>query len=207
MDQLSLVWHGHSCFSLTLKDYTVVFDPYEDGSVPGLAPLRLSANLVLCSHNHADHNAVSVVRPVPGGKNPFRIRTVETYHDGEQGRLRGKNLIHILESRDLRIAHFGDVGCPLTPLQQAEVGKLDVAMIPVGGFFTIEPAQAKAMMDLLMPKIVLPMHYRTKDFGYPQLATLDDFMALIGDCVYYAGNTILINQGTKPQIAVLTYPG
>lgn len=73
MEQLELRWHGHACFSLTCQNFTVVFDPYEDNYVPGFAPLDLDADLVLCSHQHNDHNAAHVVRPRSGGKNPFRI--------------------------------------------------------------------------------------------------------------------------------------
>ena len=61
MEQLTLRWHGHACFTLTCQDFTVVFDPYEDNYVPGFPPLHLSADLVLCSHQHNDHNAAGIV--------------------------------------------------------------------------------------------------------------------------------------------------
>ena len=34
MEQLTVRWHGHACFSLTCRDFTVVLDPYEDHYVP-----------------------------------------------------------------------------------------------------------------------------------------------------------------------------
>lgn len=49
---MKIIWHGHSCFEITGKDGTIVFDPYQANSVPGLNPLKLKANLVLCSHEH-----------------------------------------------------------------------------------------------------------------------------------------------------------
>ena len=39
---MRLIWNGHSCFTLETAGGTVVVDPYLDGSVPGLAPIRLS---------------------------------------------------------------------------------------------------------------------------------------------------------------------
>ena len=52
MDQLTLRWYGHACFTVTCREFTVAFDPYEDNYVPGFAPLHLQADLVLCSHQH-----------------------------------------------------------------------------------------------------------------------------------------------------------
>ena len=49
MDQLTLLWYGHACFTVTCREFTVAFDPYEDNYVPGFAPLHLQADLVLCS--------------------------------------------------------------------------------------------------------------------------------------------------------------
>ena len=48
------LWYGHSCFEITGNDGTVIFDPYQEGSVPGLNKLHLKGNLVLCSHDHDD---------------------------------------------------------------------------------------------------------------------------------------------------------
>lgn len=207
MEQLELRWHGHACFSLTCQNFTVIFDPYEDNYVPGFAPLDLEADLVLCSHQHNDHNAAHLVRLRSGGKNPFRITTIDTFHDPEGGALRGTNTIHILEAGGLRLAHFGDIGCPLTPQQREVLSGLDAALIPVGGFYTIGPQEAKALMREISPKITVPMHYRMGDVGLPAVAELDDFLALVGNYVYHPGNSLTINAGTEPQIAVLTYQG
>ena len=59
MDQLTLRWYGHACFTVTCREFTVAFDPYEDNYVPGFASLHLQADLVLCSHQHNDHNAAN----------------------------------------------------------------------------------------------------------------------------------------------------
>ena len=65
---MKLIWNGHSCFTLDTAQGCVVLDPYRDGSVPGLSPLHLTADLVLCSHEHRDHGAREAVeltgRPV-----------------------------------------------------------------------------------------------------------------------------------------------
>ena len=35
---MKLIWNGHSCFTIQSEDGTLVLDPYQDGSVPGLSP-------------------------------------------------------------------------------------------------------------------------------------------------------------------------
>lgn len=206
MEQCHITWLGHSCFQLVCEDHSILFDPYEDGYVPGLSPLRAAAHEVFCSHDHRDHNAKELIRKLPeDGKRPFQVTTVVTDHDTEQGRLRGKNAIHILESHDLRIAHFGDLGYLPTQEQAAQLMELDVIMIPVGGYYTIGPEEAKKVVALLRPKVVIPMHYRSETFGFPVLSTVDDFLSLDGDCVWYPGNTITVTRVSRPHVAVLTY--
>ncbi len=208
MVQLELRWLGHACFALECKGFTVVFDPYEDNYVRGFGALDVAADRVLCSHTqHGDHNASHVVRPLTGHEDPFTVTAIETFHDPEEGALRGRNTIHVLQAGGLRVAHFGDLGCQLTRAQLAALEGLDVAMLPVGGFYTIGPAEAKALIDAIRPRVVIPMHYRLGELGLPNVAELDEFLSLVQDYVYYPGNAITINEGTSPQIAVLKFQG
>lgn len=207
MEQLELRWLGHACFALKYKDFTVVFDPFQDNYVRGFGSLDVAADLVLCSHFHNDHGAADVVQPLEGHENPFQVTGIQTFHDPEQGALRGENVIHVLEADGLRVAHFGDLGCELTPQQLEELKGLDVAMIPVGGFYTIGPEEAKALMDVIQPKVVIPMHYRMGDIGLEAVAELDAFLALVGEYVEYPGNTIAVGKDTNPQVAVLKFVG
>ena len=114
---MKITWIGHSCFKIEEGGYSIVIDPYDDNYVPGLRPVRESANEVLCSHEHGDHNARKRVKPVVGAASPFTVTKIETYHDPQRGALRGPNTIHILSAGGKRIAHFGDLGCALTPEQ------------------------------------------------------------------------------------------
>ena len=199
-----LKWNGHSCFTLETSQGSVVFDPYEDGSVPGLAPLHLSADVVLCSHDHRDHNAKQVVA-LTGRTPSFQVETLSTYHDPVQGTLRGPNTIHIISTEGMRLIHLGDLGCPLTPEQEARLEGADVLLVPVGGYYTIDASQAQALVQSLAPRIVVPMHYRSDSFGYDVIAPLADFLALRGDVVRYSSNTLELTPDTPSQTAVLTY--
>lgn len=207
MEQLELRWLGHACFALKYKDFTVVFDPFQDNYVRGFGALDVAADLVLCSHFHNDHGAAYVVQPLEGHENPFQVTGIQTFHDPEQGALRGENVIHVLEADGLRVAHFGDLGCQLTPQQLEELKGLDVAMIPVGGFYTIGPEEAKALMDVIQPRVVIPMHYRMGEVGLEAVAEVDEFLVLVDGYTEYSGNTIAVGKDTEAQVAVLKFVG
>ena len=94
---MKLTWIGHSCFKIEKDGFVILTDPYGDGSVQGLAPVRETADLVLCSHEHGDHNARDLVKLEEGKKNPFTIETIQTYHDDAKGAKRGPNQIFIID--------------------------------------------------------------------------------------------------------------
>ena len=201
---MNVIWNGHSCFTLETAEGSVVFDPYQDGSVPGYKPLRLSADRVLCSHDHRDHGAKETVS-LSGRTPAYRVEEIHTFHDPEKGALRGPNIIHIITAEGLRVAHLGDLGCELEPEQVKRLQGLDAVLIPVGGHFTIDAKQAQAIAGQLGARVVVPMHYRSPAFGYDVIGPLDDFLAFRTDVVRYEGNTLKLTKDTPAQTAVLTY--
>ena len=203
---MTSIWNGHSCFALDTAQGAVVLDPYQDGSVPGLSPLRLSADLVLCSHGHRDHGARETVT-LTGRPFSLQVEELPTFHDPEGGALRGPNTIHIISAEGLRVAHLGDLGCDLTPEQADKLAGLDALMIPVGGYYTIDAQQARAVAQALKPRVVIPMHYRSPAFGYDVIGPLEDYLALCGgeNVVRYPGSALELTKDTPAQTAVLTY--
>ncbi len=175
---MKITWIGHSCFRVETESWSVVLDPYADGSVPGYRPVREKANQVLCSHEHGDHNARGCVTLEPAGNKavPLEVTRLETYHDDVRGTKRGPNTIHLLSDGVCRIAHLGDLGCGPEPEQKAALTGLDLLMIPVGGFFTIDAAQAAGLVRELKPKRVIPMHYRSAEGGYDVISTAEPFL-------------------------------
>ncbi|HSP48370.1 MAG TPA: MBL fold metallo-hydrolase [Clostridiaceae bacterium] len=204
--KLIVTWLGHSCFKIQYGDYTMVIDPYKDRMVPGLSPLRVEADEVFTSHNHDDHGYVQAVTlRKPAAPSPFKVTKVRCHHDEVDGKKRGHNDIHVFEGEGLRFAHFGDIGEELDWQQMEELKSLDVAMIPVGGFFTIGPPEAKALIAQIRPRVVIPMHYRTEDFGFDAIADIRDFITLCDDVKKYDSDTIEVTKETEKQTALLKY--
>ena len=119
---MKLTWLGHSCFAVESGGYRVVLDPYYVESYP---PLHTSANEVLCSHHHRDHDFVEAVELTPRKDSPFTVQTVEAFHDDKGGALRGTNTIHVLTAEGLRVVHLGDLGHELSGDQLAPLRTID----------------------------------------------------------------------------------
>ena len=177
---MKLTWLGHSCFLAEQDGYTILLDPYTGvEGYPPLADRKIRVHSILCSHDHFDHNAADQAEAVPfEGPCPFAVRAVETFHDGQGGALRGTNTIHILSAGGVAVAHLGDLGHQLSPEQVRAIGPLDAALVPVGGTYTVDAAGAKAVCEALNPRRVIPMHYRHAPYGLPNVAGVEDFLAL-----------------------------
>jgi len=189
-----LRWHGHSYFDLTTSKGTrIVFDPH---AIEGYGRQGVPADLVLISHSHNDHNQLGILsnpgkfKVLEGLKQTgnkvewnlldekFRdvhVRTIGVYHDNNQGLEKGKNAVFVVEADGIRFVHLGDLGHVLTKEQVKEIGPVDVLMIPVGGIYTLNGADAKEVVSELKPKkYILPMHYGTKVFD--DVLTADEFL-------------------------------
>ena len=199
---MEITWNGHSCFTVKTQEGSVVLDPYEDGKVPGLGPLRLEADAVLCSHEHGDHNFRAGVSLT--GK-PFgaRVEAIPSWHDEVCGRKRGSNTIHVLCAEGMKLVHLGDLGTELNREQIETLAAPDVLLIPIGGYYTINAAQALEIVEQLRPRVTVPMHFRRGGMGYDVIATPDEFLARCPNVVEYPGNTLTVDKETPAQTAVL----
>lgn len=200
---MKIQYLGHACFKLISGKDSLVIDPYADDSVDGLKHLRERATMVVYSHKHLDHYGTECVELVEGNPDTFRINFIQSWHDDQEGALRGPNLIHVISCEGFRIAHMGDLGCPLDEAQKAQLMNIDVMMIPTGGHFTIDAELAADIAKQLSPKCVIPMHYRGKGFGYDILSTVDEFTKHFEN-VREIGKTLMVND-KMPPVAVMDF--
>lgn len=203
---MKLTWYGHSCFLLETAAGSLVFDPYAPGKVPGLRLPALRADKVICSHAHSDHNHSRAVT-LSGRDFKGEIKSIPSFHDDSGGKLRGENKITLAEAEGLRIAHLGDLGHLLSGRQLASLGRVDLLMIPVGGFYTIDARTAKELTDALKPAVTVPMHYRGAGFGFKEIAAAEAYLSLCSDVKYFDTNTLELNAiPARPFTAALKCP-
>lgn len=185
---MKIEYLGHACFRI---DESLVIDPYKDGSVPGLAPLRTQGVKVICSHEHADHSGRECVEIISGECN-LDIREIPSWHDDQQGALRGPNTIFVITNpAGEKLVHLGDLGHFPNEEQLAAISNADYLLIPVGGYYTIDAATAVEICKAAHPKQIIPMHYRTETYGYPELAGVEEFEKEIGK-IDAIGHSVLL---------------
>ena len=160
-------WYGQAAFHLSGRDGTVFIDPIGDTS--GLAgrgitfdypPLAgVNADLVLITHEHADHNGAdtvggdpTVLRSTAGRlESPVgEVVAIASEHDESAGTQRGPNTIFVFGLDGIRIAHFGDFGQRgLRDELAAAIGEVDMVFLPIGAGPTIGPEQADVIVERL----------------------------------------------------------
>lgn len=203
MDSVKIEYLGHSCFRLSYAGQRIVLDPYADGSVPGLPPLRSEAEFVYCSHDHADHGAVQCVKLTePQSAPAFSVTEVPADHDHHGGARRGRNLIRVFDFGGLRIAHMGDIGRGLTDPEIKTLHGVDMLLIPVGGHYTIDAAEAKEMIAAISPRVTVLMHFRDDTSGYDVLAHLNEVLKVLGPAGT-AGDTFTLTAETPKQTIIM----
>lgn len=186
---MDIKYLGHSSFQIKGKTESVVTDPY-DSKMTGLKFPKIEAGIVTISHQHGDHNdkkavdGATLVLDIPGDyeKNGVRITGYHTYHDAEKGAKRGLNTMFKIEMEGMTVLHCGDLGHTIDDELAEEINNVDILMVPVGGFYTIDAKGAYEVIKALEPTIVIPMHYRTdkhdsKAFG--EVAPLSDFLKVM----------------------------
>lgn len=185
-DGMLIKFIGHACFKIRDNEtgYSVIFDPYQPDSVPGLKKIVDLASEVLCSHEHFDHNSRDSVKVEKASESPYLVEYIDTWHDPEKGSLRGPNRIHILTDKKTgeKLIHYGDIGEVLDDLLTEEnlalLKDADVALIPVGGTYTYDADEALALIDRTTPKLTIPMHFRSEDagFGFDNIGSIENFL-------------------------------
>jgi len=187
---MKLKWFGQACFLMTSNAGTrVLMDPFNKKL--GYKVPEVEADIVTTSHDHFDHNYIDAVKgnfyhidqPGTYTYKDIDITGTLTYHDKYQGVKRGSNIVYTFTVDGTHICHCGDLGHLLTPVQIKGIGKVDVLLVPVGGSFAINAAEALEVRKQLNPVITIPMHYRTRALGLIGLlfAKVDKFLSAAGE--------------------------
>jgi L-ascorbate metabolism protein UlaG (beta-lactamase superfamily) len=171
---MELTWYGRTCIRLRGRDAVVVNDPYP--SIVGPTGRGITGDVVTFSHpddNHPPKKATRLSRDggtamptslesafVLDGPGEYEVHDVlltgvRTYRDNDKGSQRGRQTAFVMELDGVHTIHLGDIGHELAEEKLADIGRVEVVCVPIGGALTA--ATAAALVAQLDPKIVIPM--------------------------------------------------
>ena len=223
---MQLEWYGQSAFRLTDDGTTVFIDPFDDLSAMSDRGMRwdypaiegVSADLLLVTHEHLDHNGVGAI-----GGDPVVLRAlagthespvgevvgIASEHDDVAGTQRGPNTLFVFSFGGMRVAHLGDLGQDaLRDAQLAALGQVDLLLVPVGDGPTIGAAQAMAIVEQVQAKVVVPAHFRTERIDF--LEPVDALAAQARHVQRLEGaafDTADVADGDGPVLVIPAAPG
>lgn len=174
---LEIIWLGHAGFKIKADNTVIYIDPYQINESE-------KADLVLVTHNHYDHCSKKDVEKIAGENTAIvcgegciaklgmdaktvsagnsveimgiKIRAVHAYNKKKEFHPKGKGVGYIINIKNKKIYHAGDTG--IIP-EMDEIEEIDIAMLPVGGTYTMNAEEAVEAAELIRPKIAIPMHY------------------------------------------------
>jgi len=221
---VKVTWFGHSAFEIEIAGKIVLVDPWLNGNPtsPVKASDLTKADIVYATHDHGDHlgdafgickrtNAtfVAVVElgnhaKENGVKNVvglniggsleikgLRLRVVQAIHSASKGTPTGV----MMEGEGKTVYHVGDTGLFGDMRLFGELRKLDLVLVPIGGYYTMDARDAAEAVKMLKPKTVIPMHYKT----FPVLAqSADEFAKNVKEKVPKV-KVVVLNPGESYQ--------
>ncbi|MER3435236.1 MAG: Zn-dependent hydrolase [Leptolyngbya sp. ERB_1_1] len=219
--ELSVRFLGHMCFLYTGSGQRILVNPFRSqGCTAGYRAPNVATDLVMISSQILDEGAVSVVPGNPkllfeaGAYNVggLKIQGVATDHDRLGGKRFGRNIAWRWSQGGLNLVHLGGTAAPITLEQKILLGSPDVVFLPVGGGAkAYNPQEAKQALQVLNPRIIVPMYFRTAAAkGECDIGGVDAFLSLMsGTPVRKGGNSLSLSKADLPKqgsvIQVMNY--
>jgi L-ascorbate metabolism protein UlaG (beta-lactamase superfamily) len=173
----NIIWLGHATFKIVNKK-VIYIDPWK-------VKEKDSADIILVSHSHFDHLSIEDVEKVrgeggivvttsdsasqlsgdvrtlaPGAKiniDDILIEGVPSYNIGKDFHPRNNNWLgFIITINGKRIYYAGDTDA--TP-EMKMLTNIDIALLPVGGTYTMTCKEAADAANAFKPKIAVPYHW------------------------------------------------
>ncbi len=190
-----LRWLGHAAFEIELMGRRILIDPWisNPNSPVTLGELG-NVDFILVTHDHSDHlgEAVQIANKTnatvvavfelavhlaerEGVKNtigmniggPVKLTNeIEVYMTpAMHSSTHGSPVGFVIKSPEAVIYHAGDTGLFNDMELIGRLYRPDIALLPIGGYFTMSPREAAYAVSLINPRAVVPMHYNT----FPQI--------------------------------------
>ncbi|MGE0417092.1 MAG: MBL fold metallo-hydrolase [Acetobacteraceae bacterium] len=183
---VTITFLGHASFEITSPSGVRAVTDYNGFNIPTTPP-----DIATMNHAHMTHFTLSPdprIRHVLHGwqengvipsfdlrVGDMRVTNLPTnIRDWAGGTETYGNSVFVFETAGLCIAHLSHLHHLLEPADLDALGRIDILMVPVDGIWTMSQADAVAVIEQMHPRMVLPMHYFTRD-------VLDRFLALVKD--------------------------
>lgn len=175
---ITLQWLGHASFRISDEDNVIYIDPWK------IANAAHDATIVLVSHSHSDHYSAEDIGKVsgPGTKliavadviakqgagesimpgltieaGGIMVHCVPSYNPNKQFHPKKNNWAgFIIQIGSKRIYYSGDTDIIE---EMKTLGKIDLAMLPVGGTYTMNGEEAAKAAGIIKPKMAIPYHW------------------------------------------------
>lgn len=179
-------WLGHAAFSISHPAHPnarLCLDPHAPGVLGGrfrLPEIVGPYDAVLFTHRHEDHAAW---RPALGTEHvidratafgPYELRFRGVAHDTAGGARMGWVRMISVEDGQRRVVHVGDMGA-FDAEDVAWLRGTDTLLVPVGGTYTLDGAEAADLVRAVKPRWAVPMHGADEAIDLP-LAPTEDFV-------------------------------
>lgn len=192
---MHITYHGLSCVKIVAKtagrgsdDVTMIFSPY--GKNYGLRPVQSGAQIVFVSLDDPMFNnvarwhddAVVIDRPGEFSVKGVNIVGKDAPGDLRGGATRGNAVVFVADIEDMKIAYFGGIGMEPSADVMDACGGIDILFLPVGDMEGLDGKSAETVARKIEPKIIIPLHYKTKGLTAKNVRAKDDFCDEIGNC-------------------------
>ena len=175
---VQLQWFGHASFKISSGSDVIYIDPWKLKSTPH------DATIVLVSHSHYDHYSAEDIAKVSGITTKFiaaedvvqkqekgqtlkpgqsidingiKITGIPAYNPAKQFHPRANNWLgFVIEIAGKRIYYAGDTDA--TDEMKA-LKNIDLALLPVGGKYTMNADEAADATKQFKPKQAIPYHW------------------------------------------------
>lgn len=182
-------WYGHAAFEVKIDDKIVFIDPWIKNPKSPIQNIENlpKADLIVVTHDHSDHlgEAVDIAKksgcPIVATyelANTLQQKGVNGIGANIGGPIKAAGLIIILtpathssttgvptgviiKGKETTIYHAGDTGIFATMELLGKMYGIEIAILPIGGHFTMGPYEAAWATKMINPKVVIPMHYQT----------------------------------------------
>jgi L-ascorbate metabolism protein UlaG (beta-lactamase superfamily) len=200
---MRITWYGHAAFLIETRGLRIILDPYRSPDSGGYLPIDEPADLVIVSHEEdVYHSHVGQIVPpfqlvkaleIPEGGSVIegiRFETVHVYEHADRKPEEKVTIIHF-RSEDMHLVFLGDLGHALTEAEVAPLRGAEIVLIPAGGPPTIDYPEIPPLLDAIAPRLVVPMHFKTRKINLNIKPVIKYLEAQPNDPVVRTGSTSL----------------